>query len=139
MKHRSQKRKAVADLVSGEFEGSVAKNSLPENLVAGLSKTLSVEPENLDEMKTSLRKEIMSDLAEISAENQKEILKLMAPSNKKRPARLDDQDSDSEPENISVARTATPVKSNASVPKTTPVTSRYRFSQISTDFAETTP
>ena len=61
-------------LVSGEFEASIAENNLSENLVAGPSKTLKVEPENLDEIKTSLKKEIMSDLTKILAENQKETL-----------------------------------------------------------------
>ena len=83
MTTRSQKRKAVAELVSGEFEASVAENNSSENLVAGPSKTLRVEPENLDEMKTSLRKEIMSDPTKILAEIQKEMLKLIAPLIKK--------------------------------------------------------
>ena len=52
----------------------------------------------------------MSDLSKILVENQKEMLKLIAPLNKKQPVRLNDKDSDSEPENISVARTSTPVK-----------------------------
>ena len=47
--------------------------------MAGPSKTLRVKPENLDEIKTSLRKEIMSDLTKILAENQKAMLKLIAP------------------------------------------------------------
>ena len=79
MTNRSQKRKAVAELVSGEFESSVAENNSSENLVRGPSKTLRVEPENLDEIKTSLRKETMSDLTMILSENQKEMPKLIAP------------------------------------------------------------
>ena len=71
MTTRSQKMKAVAVLVSGDFEASVAENNSPENLVAGPSKTPRVEPENLEEVKTSLRKEIMSDLTKLLAENQK--------------------------------------------------------------------
>ena len=82
MTTRSQTRKAVAELVSGEFEASVAKNDFSENLVAGPSKTFRVEPENLDEIKTSLRKEIMSDLTKILAENQKEMLEMIAPLSK---------------------------------------------------------
>ena len=66
----------------------------------------------------------MSDLTKILAENQKEMLKLIAPLNKKRPARLEDQDSNSEAENISVARTSTPVKSNATNSKIPPMNSR---------------
>ena len=62
MTTRSQKRKAVAELVFGDFETSVAENSLSENLVTSSSKVPRMEPESLIETKTSLRKEIMSDL-----------------------------------------------------------------------------
>ena len=47
---RSQKRKAVAELVSGEFEASIAETIQSGNLIAGPSETLRVEPENLDEI-----------------------------------------------------------------------------------------
>ena len=57
MTTRSQKRKAVAELVSGEFEASVTENSPPENLLASSSKSPRKQPENLNEMKTSLRKD----------------------------------------------------------------------------------
>ena len=120
MTTRSQKRKAVAELVSGDFEASIAENTPSENLIAGPSKIPRVEPENLEEIKTSLRK-IMSDLTKILAENQMEMLKLMAPLNKKQPVCSNIQDFDSEPENISVARTSTPVKAyTATSSKTTP-------------------
>ena len=125
MTTRSQKRKAVAEIVSGGFETSVTEDSPPENLVASSSKSPRIQPENLDEIQTSLRKEIMSDLTKILAENQKEMLKLIAPLSKKRPIHLEDRDSASEPENISVARTSTPVKiTTATNSKTTPVNSR---------------
>ena len=125
MTNRSQKRKAVADIVSGDFEASVSENNSSENLVAGPCKTLRVEPENLDEIKTYLRKEFMSYLTKILAENRKEMLKLIAPLNKKQPVRLNDQDSDSEPENISIVRTSTPVETtNTANSKTTPNNSR---------------
>ena len=65
MTTRSQKRKAVAELVSGDFETSVTENFPPETLVASSGKIPRVEPESLTEIKTSLRKEIMSDLAKI--------------------------------------------------------------------------
>ena len=123
MTTRSRKRKAVAELVSGDFETSIAENNPPENLVASFSKSPRIQPENLYEMKTSLRKEIMTDLTKILAENQKEMLKLIAPLSKKRPNHLEDRDSDSDPENISVARTSTPVKITTTTnSKTTPVT-----------------
>ena len=125
MTTRSQKRKAVAELVSGDFEASIAENNTTENLVAGPSKIPRIEPESLEEIKTYLRREIMTDLTKILAKNQKEMLKLIAPLNKKQPVCPNVQDSDSEPQSISVARTSTPVKiKTATIPKTTPNNSR---------------
>ena len=37
---RSQRRKAVAELVSGEIETAATENNQPENLYAGPSKSL---------------------------------------------------------------------------------------------------
>ena len=126
MTTRSQKRKPVAELVSADFETPVNENTPSEDLISGTSKTLRIEPEILDEIKTSMRKEILSDLSKILAENQKEILKLIAPLSKNHPICTNDQESDSEPENISVARTSTPVKATiATSSRTTPVNSRY--------------
>ena len=48
MTTRSQKRKAVAELVSGEFEASVDEKNSSGNLVAKPNKILRVEPGNLD-------------------------------------------------------------------------------------------
>ena len=125
MTTRSQKRKAVAELVSGEFEASLAENNSTENLTAGSSKNPRLELENLQEIKTTLRKEIMSDLTKKLAENQKELFKLIAPLNKKQTIHLNDQNSDSESENVSVTRTSTPFKTHtATNSKTTPVNSR---------------
>ena len=62
MTTKSQKRKAVTELASGDFETFIAENNTTENLVAGLSKNPRIEPENLEEIKTSLRREIMTDL-----------------------------------------------------------------------------
>ena len=83
MTARSQKRAAVAEMVSGEFETSTSENNQTENYVTGPSKSPKIQPEKLDEIKMSLRKEIMSDLTMILAENQKEMLKLKAPVVKK--------------------------------------------------------
>ena len=67
----------------------------------------------------------MSDLTEILAENQKEMVKLIAPLNEKQPVCTNVQDSDSEPENNSVARTSTPVETHtATSSKTTLINSR---------------
>ena len=125
MTTRSQKRKAVAELVSGDFEASLNENGSIENLIPSSSKNPRLELENLEEMKTTLRKEIMTDLTKILAENQKEMLKLIAPTNKKRTVSSNIQDSDSDQENISVTGTSTPVKSRtATSSKTTPNNSR---------------
>ena len=124
MTTRSQKRKAVAELISGDFEASLAENNSTENLIASSSKNPRLELENLEEIKTTLRKEIMSDLTKILAENQKEMLKLIAPVSKKRPISSNAQDSDSDQESISVARTSTPVKTQtATSSKIPPVNS----------------
>ena len=125
MTTRSQKRKAVAELASGDFETTVVENNSNENLIAGPSKNPRIEPENLEEIKTSLRREIMTDLTKILAENQKEIFKLIAPLSKKRSVSANVQESDSEHEDVPVARTSTPEKTNtATGSKTTPVNSR---------------
>ena len=42
MTTRSQKRKAVAELVSGDFEASIAENNTTENLVAGPSNLVKI-------------------------------------------------------------------------------------------------
>ena len=56
------------------------------------------------------------------------MLELIVPLSRKRPTCVNDQNSDSEPENISVARTSTPVKTTiATNSKTTPVNSRNRY------------
>ena len=64
---RSQKRRAVTELVSGDFETSVTENIPSEDLIARRSKILRIEPENLDEMKSSLEEEVLSDLLKILA------------------------------------------------------------------------
>ena len=84
MTPRSQKRKIIAELVSGAFEASAAENIQPGKLVVGPSNSPRIQPEKLDGIKTSPRKGIISDLTKIVAENQKEILNLRAPVIKKR-------------------------------------------------------
>ena len=62
------------------------------------------------------------------------MLKLIATLNKKQPVSPNVQDSNSEPENISVARTSTPVKINtATIPKTSPVNSRNMVTGVLID------
>ena len=43
MTTRSQKRRVVAELASGDFETPVVESSLAENLVPGPSKTLELK------------------------------------------------------------------------------------------------
>ena len=54
-------------------------------------------------------------------------MKLRAPTTQKSSAHQNAQDSDSETENISVARTSTPVKTNTTTSKTTPLNSRCNY------------
>ena len=82
MTTRSQKRKAVAEVVFGGIETSAVENDQPESLIAGPSASRKIQPENLEETNVSLRKEIKFDLAELLAENQKEMMTLVAPTSK---------------------------------------------------------
>ena len=88
-------------------------------------------------MKFTLRKEIMSDLAKTLAENQKEMLKLIAPVAKKRPALTVPEETDSEPENIPTNATSTPVKIKTTTlnTKITPVNSRNMVKGVLNDSA----
>ena len=56
-----------------DLEASVAENSQIQTVVPGSSKFPKIQAEKLDEIKTSLRKVVMSDLTKILAENQKEM------------------------------------------------------------------
>ena len=126
MTTRSQKRKAVEQLVSAEIETPIPETSLNLNPVAGTSKSPRVLTENLEEIKSALRKEIMSDLTNILAENQKEMLKLIAPPVKKQTIISATEETDSKSENIPENATSTPIKikTTATVRKITPVNSR---------------
>ena len=83
MTTRSQKRKVVEELVSAEIETPLTGNSKNKYPVAGTSQSPKLHTENLEEMKFTLRKDLTSDLAKILAENQKEMLILVAPVAKK--------------------------------------------------------
>ena len=126
MTTRSQKRKAVEELVSTEIETPIPGTSQNLNLVAGTSKSPRVLTENLEEIKSSLRKEIMSDLTKILAENQKKMLKLIAPTSKNQTIITATEETDSEYENVPENATSTPIKTktNATTRKITPVNSR---------------
>ena len=71
MSTRSQKRKALNHLPSGQFETSLIENNNIENSVAGPS-IYGRHAEKLDEIKTPPRQKIISDLTKILSENQKE-------------------------------------------------------------------
>ena len=138
MTTRSQKRKAVEELVSTEIETPIPETSQNLNPVAGTSKSPRVLTENLEEIKSSLRKEIMSDLTKILAENQKEMLKLIAPPVKKQTIITATEETDSEPENIPENATSTPIKNKttATTRKITPVNSRNSESDVSSQISE---
>ena len=126
MTTRRRERKAVEELVSTEIETPMPETSQNSNPVAGTSKSPRVLTENLEEIKSLLRKEIMSDLTKILAENQKEMLKLIAPPVKKQTIIAATEETDSESENIPENATSTPIKkkTTATTRKITPVNSR---------------
>ena len=125
MTTRSQKRKAIEELVSTEIETPIPEANQNLNPVAGTSKSPRKLTENL-EIRSSLRREIMSDLTKILAENQKEMLKLIAPVTKKHAEARASEETDSDPENIPENATSTPIKTKttATTRKITPVSSR---------------
>ena len=126
MTTRSQKRKAAEELVSTEIETPLPEISQNENPVAGTSKSPRVISENLEDVKITLRKEIMADLTRILVENQKEMLKLIAPVTKKQAIIRTSEETDSDSENIPENITSTPIKTKttATTNKITPVNSR---------------
>ena len=108
---RSQKRNTVEELVSADLETPLGGNNQNVYSVAGTSKSSKVQTETLKEIKSLLRKEILSDLTEILAENQTEMLKLIAPVAKKQITLTNPYESESESKNVPAAATSTPVKS----------------------------
>ena len=126
MTTRSQKRKAAEELISTEIETPLPENTTGENPIVGTSKSPRVTTDSLENIKSVLRKEIMSDLTKILAENQKEMLKLIAPVTKKHAEARASEETDSDPENILENATSTPIKNKitATTRKTTPVNSR---------------
>ena len=71
----------------------------------------------------------MSDLTKILAENQKEMLKLIAPVAKKQSALPVPEETDSQSENVPATATSTPIKTKTTTTnhKTAPVNSRNRW------------
>ena len=132
MTTRSHKRKAVEELVSTEIETPIPEANQNLNPVAGTSKSPRVLTENLEEIKSSLREEIMSDLTKILAENQKEMLKLIAPTSKKQTIITAIEETDSESENVPENATSTPIKTRttATTRKITPVNSRNTWNVL---------
>ena len=130
MTARSQKRKTVAELASEEFEASTSENNLVENLVAGPRKSSRILPEKLDENKTSLRKKKISDLTKILADNQKEMLKLIAPVIKETSTVQNLENSDSASESTLPNTTSTPIRTKTTTSKTIPGNSRNNIEYI---------
>ena len=135
MTTRSQKRKAIEELVSTEIETPIPEANQNLNPVAGTSKSPRILTENLEEIRSSLRREIMSDLTKILAENQKEMLKLIAPVTKKHAEARASEETDSDPENIPENATSTPIKTKttATTRKITPVSSRNMVTGVLND------
>ena len=68
----------VEQLVSGKFELPEIEDNTVENPIVSTGYSVRLHSGNLDENKTSLGMEIMSDVTTLLAENQKEMLKLIA-------------------------------------------------------------
>ena len=88
------------------------KINVADYLVASTFKSPKLQSEKVDEMKTSLRLVVMSDLTKILAENYNEILQLIAPTTKKASDLQILKDSDSEIDNVFSAPTSPPIRSN---------------------------
>ena len=67
----NQKRNAVEELVSEDLEVPTTDNIAAKNPIDGSSQSRRIQLENLDDNKASLRMEVMSDLTEILAGNQR--------------------------------------------------------------------
>ena len=128
MTTRSQKTKAVEQLVSIEQETPLSGNVQIENPAVETSKSPKVQTENQEEINDSLRKGNLSDLFKSLAENQKEMLKLIAPVAKELATLTVPEKYDSESENVPPTVKSTPVKSKttATTLKTTPVNDHNR-------------
>ena len=112
MTTRSQKRKAAEELISTEIETPLPENTTGENPIVGTSKSPKVTTDSLENIKSVLRKEIMSDLTKILAENQKETLKLIAPTVRKQTVLRSTEDSDSDPRTFRKTRPQPQLKAN---------------------------
>ena len=110
MTTRGQKRKAVKELVSRDMKTAITENNPKETLIAGPSKLPKILLESLDDTKTSLSKEIMSDLSKILAETQKEVLQLIAPTSKTQNNFLNIEETDSETKDVLPTAISTSVK-----------------------------
>ena len=75
----------------------------------------------------------MSDLTKIFAENQKKILRLIAPSVKKHAIPQNVEDSDSETENTHPTSTSTPIKSKSTTCKTTSKSNSNMVTEVLND------
>ena len=126
----TQKEKAVAELVSGDFEVSGDENIQSEIHVACSNKSPKMQPEKLDEIKTSLRKEIMSDITKILAEAQEEMLRLIAPTTNKATILVNLENSDSETKYVQPTSTSEPITSNVTTSRNSPITSRNSWNDF---------
>ena len=122
---RSRKRKATVEPNPTNLETSLTDNNQTEELIPGPSKNPRTYSENLDDIKSSLRKEIMSDLTKLLAENQKEMLKLITPVVRNLINPQNPENTDSEP--VFPTKTSTPIRSKTTTQKTNPVNSRNKL------------
>ena len=127
MTTRSQKRKATTEVASGQLEASFVETNQVENCVASTSKSPRIQTENLDEIKTCLKREIRADLTKILGKNQKQMLELITPAVRKPNAVQNLDNSDSETETLLPNPTSFPIKTKATTSKNTPVNCRNTY------------
>ena len=126
----------MTEVASGELEASSAEIYQVESCVASTSKSPRIQTENLDEIKTCLRREIMADLTKILAKNQKQMLELITPALRKNNIIQNLDNSASEAENIRSNTTSTPIKTKATTSENTPVNSRNSCCYTSTSLKQ---
>ena len=93
------------------LETLLADNNRDESLIEGPIKSSGLHLENRDEIKSSVRKKILSDHSKIIAESQKELSKLLAPTFKKAVNQLNLDGFNSETEIFSPETASTTTKS----------------------------
>ena len=116
MTPRSQKWKALEEQVSRDMETPITEKNPEENPTSRCSKSPKIHLENVNEIQTSLRKEIMSD-SNMFYENLTKMLKSIAVTSKTQNNPLNIEDTEYETENVLPTTTSTPVRTKTTTRK----------------------